>query len=266
MRNLLLTAALSVIIVTAVSAQGEIVDLTQTVFYRNERTFGIILNTDGYALGYREGKRINFLNKRLYEIEMGILKHPREVKLSNPYFQSGSTFVFGKLNCASYLRVGFGNQHELFSKEDLGGVAIRYFWTAGPGLVVYKPIYYEILHPLPSPNEFEIKEEKFNAATHDPSLTYGKASFAKGFNEIGVIPGVYGKFGFNFEYSKEDKVIHSIEIGTSFSAFPRKVPIMAVEDNKAIFLSPFVSYRMGLIIDPLDPKSNRMSTIFIRNR
>jgi hypothetical protein len=265
MRNLLLTAALSVIIVTAVSGQGEIVDLQQTVFYRNERTFGIILNTDGYAFDYREGKRINFLNKRLYEIEMGILKHPREVKLSNPYFQSGSSFVFGKLNCVSYFRVGFGKQHELFSKEDLGGVAIRYFWTVGPDLVVYKPIYYKVLYPL-SLTEYQIKEEKFNIAIHNPGDIYGKASFGKGFNEIGVIPGVYGKFGFNFEYSKEDKVIHAIEVGTTFSAFPKKIPIMAVEDNKAIFLSLFVSYRMGLIIDPLDPQSNRISTIFIRNR
>jgi len=252
---------------TVVSGQGEIVDLKQTVFYRNERTFGIILNTDGYAFGYREGKRLNFLNKRLYEIEMGILKHPREVKLSNPYFQSGSTFVFGKLNCVSNLRVGFGQQHELFSKEDLGGVAIRYFWTVGPELVIYKPIYYKVLYQIPlRPDEYEIREEKFDAANHNPGNIYGKASFGKGFDEIGVIPGVYGKFGFNFEYSKEDKVIHAIEVGTSLSAFPRRVPIMAVDDNKAIFLSLFVSYRMGLIIDPLDPRSNRYSTIFIRNR
>lgn len=264
MRNLLLTAALFIIVVITGYGQGEL-DLQQTVFYRNERTFGIILNTDGFGLDYREGKRINYLNKKLYEIEVGILKHPREIKLSNPYFQSGSSFVYGKLNCVSYLKVGFGRQHELFNKEDLGGVAIRYFWTVGPDLVIYKPIYYEILHAL-SLTEYEIKEEKFKRGIHYPGDIYGKASFGKGFNEIGVIPGVYGKFGFNFEYSKEDKVIHAIEVGTTLSAFARKVPIMAVEDNKAIFLSLFVSYRMGLIIDPLDPQSNRISTIFIRNR
>lgn len=264
MRNLLLTAALSVIIVAAGYGQGEL-DLQQTVFYRNERTFGIILNTDGFGIGYREGKRINYLNKTLYELEVGILKHPREVKLSNPYFQSGSNFVFGKLNFVSYLRVGFGKQHELFNKVDLGGVAIRYFWTAGPDLVIYKPIYYEVLYPL-SLTEYEIREEKFKRGIHYPGDIYGKASFTKGLNEIGIVPGIYGKFGFNFEYSREDKVIHAIEVGTSLSAFTRKIPIMAVEDNKAIFLSLFVSYRMGLIIDPLDRQANRISTIFIRNR
>jgi len=264
MRNLLLTAVLFFIIVTVCSGQGEL-DFQQTVFYRNERTFGIILNTDGYSFDYREGKRINYLNKRLYEIEMGILKHPREVKLSNPYFQSGNSFVFGKLNCVSYFRVGFGKQHELFNKEDLGGVAIRYFFTFGPELVVYKPIYYKILYPL-SLTEYQIKEEKFNKAIHNPGDIYGKAPFGKGFSEIGVIPGLYAKGGFNFEYSKQDKVIHAIEIGATLSAFPKKIPIMAVEDNKAIFPTLFVSYRMGLIIDPMDPQANRISTIFIRKK
>jgi hypothetical protein len=158
-----------------------------------------------------------------------------------------------------------GHQHELFKKADLGGIAVRYFYSAGPVLAIYKPIYYKVLYPV-SPNEFELREEKF-----DPSLAvaqdiYGKASFFKGLNETKVMPGLYAKAGFNFEYSKEDKVIHAIEFGGQLNAFPKKIPIMAVSDNKALFFSLFVSYRFGIILDPLDPESNKFSNIFRRKK
>jgi hypothetical protein len=159
----------------------------------------------------------------------------------------------------------WADKHELFTKEDLGGVAIRYFYTAGASVVFNKPIYYKVLYPLSS-TSFTIKEEKFQESIHQPGDIYSKAPFTKGLKEIGVIPGIYGKAGFNFEYSKEDKVIHAIELGTALNIFPKKIPIMAVSDNKAIFISLFVSYRMGLIIDPMDPESNRISTIFIRKK
>ncbi len=41
------------------------------------------------------------------------------------------------------------------------------------------------------------------------------------------MPGLYGKGGFNFEYSKEDKVIHAIEVGAQINAFLKEIPIMA---------------------------------------
>jgi hypothetical protein len=264
MRNLLITAvffSLSIII-----SYGQVeLDLQQKAFYRNERTFGILLNTDGYGLSYREGKRIDFRNKRLYEIDLGILKHPREIKLQNPSFPTGSSFIFGKLNSVFFLRGGMGRQHELFTKEDLGGVAIRYFYSVGPDIIFYKPIYYKVLYLLTS-TSYEIREEKFHESIHSVYDIYSKAPFTKGLKETSVVPGIYGKAGFNFEYSREDKVIHAIELGSTLSIFPKKIPIMAANDNKAIFFSLFISYRMGLIIDPLDPQSNRISTIFIRNR
>jgi hypothetical protein len=264
MRNLLLTAVIILVTTTLCFGQGEL-DLQQKAFYRNERTFGVLLSTDGYGIGYREGKRIDFRNKRLYEIDLGILKHPREIRLQNPAFQTGSTFVFGKLNSVIFLRGGLGKQHELFTKEDLGGVAVRYFYSAGPDFIFYKPIYYKVLYPVSS-TTYSIREEKFQESIHSVYDIYSKASFTKGLKELGVVPGIYGKAGFNFEYSKQDKIIHAIELGSTLNIFPKKIPIMASADNKSIFLSLFVSYRMGLIIDPLDPQSNRISTIFIRNR
>lgn len=249
-----------------VLAQGEL-DEQQKVFFRNERSFGLQLNTDGIGVSYRAGKRIDFLNKRLIEIDAGTLKNPKEYRQRHPYSQ-GLGFIFGKLNSAFYLRGGLGHQHELYSKEDFGGIAIRYFYSAGPSLAVYKPIYYKVYYLLPGTGvDYIQKEEKFDPnAIAVPQEIYGRAAFTKGLRETKVMPGLYAKAGFNFEYSKEDRAIHAIEIGGQVNGFAKEIPIMAIAKNKQIFFSLFVSYRFGMILDPLHPETNRIVNIFRRQR
>lgn len=264
MKKLLIIFVLIGFCAFPVFGQGELNE-QQRIFFRNERSFAILLNSDGYGLSYREAKRVDFLNKRYFEIEAGTLKHPREYRESNPYYQTPGTFVYGKMNFPLYFRGSYGIQHEIFKKADLGGVAVRYFISGGPSFIIYKPIFYKILYPI-SNYEFDIVEEKLDVITHPPYDVYGRASFTKGLDELKIVPGLYAKGGFNFEYSKEEKVIHAVEAGLSFSAFTKKIPIMATTDNKALYLSLFISYRFGVIIDPLNPESNKFSYIFRRKR
>jgi hypothetical protein len=264
MRKLLIIAVTLLFGAKSLYAQGDLNE-QQKVFFRNERSFAILLNSDGLGLGYREAKRIDFLNKRLLEIDFGTLKHPKEYKVTNPYTSGTGSYVFGKLNSVMFIRGGIGRQHEIFKKADLGGIAIRYFYSAGPVISLYKPIYYRVLYPI-SLNEFEIREEKFSSSIALPQDIYSKASFTKGFDEMKALPGIYAKGGFNFEYSREDKVIHAIEIGSQINAFPKKIPIMASNDNKALFFSLFVSYRFGVIVDPLHPEETRLSNLFRRRK
>lgn len=262
MKKLLTIFLLFTLLPLSIIAQG-VIDDQQRIFYRNERTYALLLNSNGFGFGYREGKRINFLNKRLIDIELNFIKHPKEIKLSNPYSQTAGSFVFGKLNNCITIKGGFGHQHELYKKIDLGGVAIRYFYSGGPVLAISKPIYYNVIYSVGGIS-YEIRQEKFDLDIHHPGDIYSKASFFKGINELGLIPGLYGKGGLNFEYSKEDKIIHAIELGVSLEAFPKKIPIMASDDNQAFFFTPFISYRVGIVIDPLAPPSSKSSTLFFK--
>jgi hypothetical protein len=262
MKKLLISAVALLCVAFALNAQGEI-DEQQKVFFRNERSFAVLLNSDGIGVSYRGAKRIDYLNKRLLEVEAGTLKHPKEYRLSNPWFQSTGSFVFGKLNSVFYLRGSIGHQHELYKKADLGGIAVRYFYSAGPVLAIYKPIYYKVLY-LVSSNEYELRDEKFSTSIALPQDIYSKASFTKGLDETRVLPGLFAKAGFNFEYSKKDKIIHAIEIGAQVNAFHKQIPIMASTDNKSIYFSLFVSYRFGVILDPLNPETNKISNLFRR--
>jgi hypothetical protein len=263
MKKLLILAVMFLYVTITLYAQGEL-DEQQKVFFRNEKSFGILLNSDGIGVSYREAKRIDYRNKRLLEIDAGTLRNSKEYRQPSAYTQGGS-YIFGKLNSTFFLRAGIGHQHELFKKADLGGIAVRYFYSAGPVFAIYKPIYYKVLYVY-SATEGEIKEEKFDASIAIPQDIYGRASFLKGLAETKMMPGLYAKAGFNFEYSKEDKIIHAIELGGQLNAFPVKIPIMAGDNNKALFFSLFVSYRFGMILDPLDPESNKLSNIFRRKK
>ncbi len=228
-----------------VFSQGELDDQPK-IMLRNEKSGIVFLTSNGIGLGYRYGKRINARNQTLYDVDFMTVKHPKEIKLTSNYnYYSSRSFIYGKQNSFFELKGSIGKQYEIFRKNDRGGISIRYFYSAGPTIGILKPIYYEIRYY----NLYEdfTKIEKFNISIHQSNIN-GKASFFKGFNELSVVPGGSAKFGFNFEYSREDAVIHALEVAIGLDVFPKAIPIMATQ-NDFYFLNLTVGYRFGKVID-----------------
>ncbi len=246
MRTVAAILFLLVITSSSLYSQGEIND-EDKIFYRNERTYAVLLNTNGFSGNFRYAKRFNGFKKTLYEIDLAKIKHEKELKISFTSSQQiGSSFVYGKMNTLFTLRGGIGMQKELFSKEDKGGISIRYFYTFGPSIGFQKPVYYEILvtDSFGNPDKKTVKFE-----THLLDQILRRAPFFVGFNELSIVPGVYGKLGFTFEFGKSDAVFNAIETGVIVDAFIRKVPIMANDLNHWLFPGFFLSYRFGKVID-----------------
>ena len=216
------------------------------IFYRNEKTVAINLFTNGWGLGYRYGNRINYFEKRNYEIDFSVIKHSKEIKSSSAFLVSES-FVFGKLNSVFDLRFGYGKQNEIYGKGDKGSVAVRYFYSIGPSVAFLKPIYYEI-YPV-NDTTYVVKEEKFNPGIHTSGDIRGKASFFTGFSEIKLVPGAFLKTGINFEFSQSETRIHALEAGIMLQAYLNSLEIMAVNDNQQFFFTLFVSCRFGKIVN-----------------
>lgn len=229
--------------------QGEL-DTQHKIFYRNERSIGLMLNSNGFGGNFRYGKYVDNRNKRLWEIDLVTLKHPKEIKYPFliPYTNNRS-FKYAKLNTVVDLRGYLGRQHEIFEKVDKGGISIRRFYGAGVALAVYKPIYYDVWV-----SSTEIASRKFSFANPDPSLYTGRSSFFKGINETSVLPGLSVKGGVNFEFSSIDEIVHALELGVVVDGFIKKVPIMATENNNQFFFTVYVCYRFGRILDPLKGK------------
>ncbi len=237
-------------------SQGEI-DEQPKIMLKNEKSAALFLTSNGIGAGLRYGQRINARNQTLYDLDLMSVKHPKEIKLtSNNNYYSSRSFVFGKQNSFFELKGSIGKQYEMFRKNDKGGISIRYYYSAGPTIGILKPIYYEIRYYSPptyppDPNYKPYETEKFNTSIHLSNIN-GRASFFKGFNELSIVPGASAKVGFSFEYSREDAIIHAIDVGIGMDAFPKPIPIMATQNNSFFFLNLTAGYRFGKVIDVSD--------------
>jgi hypothetical protein len=257
---------------SAIQAQGEI-DLQQRVFYRNEWSLAVMLNSNGFGANYRAGIHIDAANKRLYEIDFAYFRDPKEQKSNVNIMYSTARYVEGKKNLPFNFRAGYGRQHERFRKHDVGGVAIRYFYNFGPSLMLLKPIYYDIGESVQIPGTNFARVEHIGSERYDPQWrannihVISRASFFKGFNGLRVVPGVYAKYGYNFEFGSQDRVIHALEAGLIGEAFLRRIDIMDFSkpnadqrkdaQNRQVFLTIFLSYRFGRIVDPYEVRRRR---------
>ena len=240
MKHPLLIIIIIIAFNSAVFSQGEI-ENRETMFI-DSRTLGLHLSSNGLGADFRYHKWLNFYKKRLYSFDLVALKDPKEFKISNPNSLYQKQFVFGKINSVFNIRIGYGLQKKMYAKMDKGGIEINYFYQFGPNLALLKPIYYLMYNY--STQESTI--EKFDPIDiHSVYDIFGKASFFKGFDEITVNPGAFGKFGFNFEFSQNDKVVKYIEAGGTVDVFYKTIPIMATEKNNFLFFSLFIHYRFG---------------------
>lgn len=220
----------------------------------NERTAAISFNSNGWSVAYRYGKYITGFRKQLYEVDFSNIKHPKEYKLNNPYFPNERRFVFGKMNNFFVFHFGYGRQVKMYEKTGKGGIEIRYYYLGGPVIGFIKPIYYEVINY----STLEIRTEKFNPSViHHYSDIYGRASFFKGFSELQVVPGLYMRTAASFEYSKKTMSLNAVEVGMGLDIYPKKIEIMAMQNNAFAYFSLFVTYRFGRIIDPLAKFRNK---------
>jgi hypothetical protein len=245
--TLLLLFAIS----SAAYSQGEI-DKQEKVFFRNERSWAGSLNSNGWGFNYRYAKRLNAFSSIIFDVDLASIRHPKEIKSQSPYKGGwGRSYVFGKTNEAFSLRVGTGYQKELFSKFDQNGISIRFISVGGLSLAILKPVYYlKITGFNPSTLELTTISSQF-----DPDYMqsiydiYDRESFFTGIGESTFVPGCYARAGLCFEYSAEDRFIHALEGGVQIEGFLKKLPILAIEDNRQLFLTLFVAYRFGKVID-----------------
>lgn len=227
-------------------AQGEIETLREPDKY-NENSFGFKLNSNGWGLDYRFSQRINHRLRNFYEAEIGFVKDPKEIKVVNPYLTVQKKFVFGKMNSFQHLKLGVGFNRMLLEKRDRGSISVHHHWSAGGILGVEKPIYYELVDSTIVINDkryYYTGIHRLDIHRYNPTDVVSKAPFVNGLSEIQLVPGIFIKTGFSFDFSRNVLKSNVIESGIAFDYYFRSVEIMA-ENYNNMFLSVYISYRFG---------------------
>lgn len=212
------------------------------VLYRNEATFGLLANSNGYGLNYRRGVHVTGTRKRVFEFELVTLGNPKEIKSTNPNYSSNG-YYYGELNSVFVPRIGMGFQNVLFRKAERKSVEIRYSCYFGASFACAKPVYLEISPGGQNPVTERADPSLFTSAAA-PNI-YGSSSYFTGFNETSIYPGAYFKAALSFEYGSTRSDIKVIETGFTMDAYAKVIPQLAFSQNYQVFPSLYVSFIYG---------------------
>jgi len=230
-------------------AQGELQTEREPDKY-NVNAYGIKLNTNGYGLYYAFSHRINYRLRNFFEAEYNYQKSPKEIKVINPYFDANSLrkFVFGKTHTVHNIKIGYGYNKMVFEKRDENSISIHLTGSFGAILGISKPIYYEIVDSVKYSNNYLVPYTSYYKIyinfQNNPTDILGKAPFKYGLNEIKLHPGIYAKFGLQFDFSQDVMKTKTLETGVILDSFFIPVEIMAGHESN-LFLNLYLAYHFG---------------------
>lgn len=220
--------------------------------YRTQKQIGVTIHTAGLGANYVYAKYKDAKNLRFYSIEFLNIKHEKERKRVNDSYdinyKTPRGFVYGKVNSFLVLRPTIGKKKIFTKKTRRKGVEFGQLWHFGPSIGMLKPVYLEIIDY--NANYFPI--ERYDPVKHDLNNIFGRASVLKGVDEIKFEPGLFIKYGLNFEYSSSVNYLQGIEVGIAADLYLNKIEIMAEEilglsagKNKRLFVNLYLNYYLG---------------------
>lgn len=233
---------LLIILPIGLAAQDAVLGENTTV-YQYEYKLGAQLNSFGWAIHGKLGQYQGAKNRAQLGFTFAVLKHPKEIKSFNPYYEDAKGYFYGKLNSVMLLKPVVGIERLLSEKYRESGVQISYSAHVGPSFGLVKPVYLEIGLPK-FPYEY-IEVQRYNPNEHSIDDIYGRASFVHGFDKLKLAYGIHATAGINFEYSDASDGIKGLSVGVMVDAFTKKIPIMAFSDNKQIFAGFYIALFYG---------------------
>lgn len=215
------------------------------VNYRSDAVGGVILHGEGWGGYFRYGRQLTY-NKRInFSLDLVSMHHPKEIKVFNPNFDDGKGYFYGKLNSLFILRPGIGFRKIYFEKLREKGVEISLNYSIGPSIGLLKPVYLQIINPTNDPFLFTFTDERYDPSFHTIDNIYGRSKGTKGLGETKINPGVFGKFGIQFEYANEDDAIRAIELGSVVDFYFIPVELMTENNPSNIYISLYLKFLLG---------------------
>jgi hypothetical protein len=213
------------------------------VLLKKEMTGGVTLHVLGMGGNFRRGVNKTYFNSRIFEVEFVSMKHPKQIRVINPYYYNAKSYVYGKLNHVYILRAGYGFKKLLNRKPYWGGIELRVLYMGGISLAFAKPVYLYFWDETYS----YVKEEKYNPDNyyHNSEYIYGRAPFTDGLGELKVYPGIFAKAGLNFEFGALNSKIRALEAGGVVEYFPKAIPIMAFNPAQNFIVTFYLNFSLG---------------------
>ncbi|MFT4525058.1 MAG: hypothetical protein ACI85F_001210 [Bacteroidia bacterium] len=214
------------------------------ILLKQEFTGGIMLHSQGWGINLRRSKNKTFKRKRVIELDVVSVTHPKEIKIPGSGNESFQSYVYGRTFQVLMTRLGYGRQNTLYERFDKG-LEIRYLYIVGFSAAWAKPVYLEIIDRNDQTGRVESVRYDYDNPLHRKDNILGASSFFKGFEKMVIHPGLYGKVGISFDYAKKQRSISTIEAGVIVDAYFDVVEQMAVARNNQVFVNLYISLNFG---------------------
>lgn len=210
------------------------------LYYRSSNAFGATIHTQGWGVSYKAQRHASYKTKRFLNFEFQSLNHPKQEKIGNSFGGNSRKYFYNKYNSLTHFRIGIGEQRAFAQKEVKKGVQIAWIYSAGFNLGLLKPTYVDVYN-----NRNEVESERYDPEIHTPGVIIGRSGVFKGFDDTELIPGFYGKLGFNFEYATQDVKLKAVETGVAFDWYYKEVPLMYDTYNNQYWITLYLMIEIG---------------------
>lgn len=213
------------------------------------------LNTNGWSGGLSYLRQKSAGKKVLWQLHFSEIRHEKEVKQQRtgdlyPELGKGKAYIFGKVNNAYTLQLGYGREQMLFPALLDGNLSVSLRYSGGPALALLKPYYLDLIYITYTPEPVaHLQTEKYAAANTDhflqPGFIQGSGKWGKGLGEIKYIPGLFAELAFAIEPEKPKSFVKTITIGGNAAFYTSKIEIMAERKAYPYQASFFVGLSLG---------------------
>lgn len=220
-----------------------------------EFSVGLRFNSDGWGLFVDRGRLRSedrnpdmFHNVRIIQVELSERRHYKEIKASNtstttPGTSNPSSFSYGKINNFYSFKIGYGNRKMIAGKPEQGTVSIHWVYVGGLSLGLLKPYYIDVS------NGFETKSIAYSDSTKEQFINYnqiiGSSGWSKGIGDTKIVPGVYLRTGFHFDFANNKRAKMALETGATLEYYTSEVQQMAGQKAQSAFFNVYAAIQFG---------------------
>lgn len=218
------------------------------IIYKKEWSIDAAIHTNGYFFGYNIGKIKNYHTSLYTHLDLGFLFHPKETRSSKPNsggFKSFNSYKYGKQNQLINIRLGKGLVKTLSEKARTKGIAVGLRFEGGIDLGLLKPYYLKVEDSRDGRRIKDIRYSDNESSFLDPNDILGSSGVFKGFGELSLIPGVYGRVAVRFDQGAFEKLLRCLEAGVQIDLYSKRPPIMINSPNPLSFINFFVNLQLG---------------------
>lgn len=208
---------------------------------RRDYAVGLNFNTRGWGLAFDYGWQKNYKYKHTAGFTCTNIRHEKEHKIYGALSNSKGYYL-GKLESVVSFRPHYGGKLRLFKAKRENGIEISGKWTVGPSFGLIKPVYLKI----DKISLGQSVDERYDPTVHNPGNISARSSWFKGLGEANMRIGVFGKFGFDFNFAALKNGVSGGEFGVMMDYFPgRQVEIMHNNDNSNFFTALYLQFNLG---------------------